>query len=694
LALAAGAQSAAAAPASDTVLVKVEPAATASERAEVARALDADGSRPLMAGWRAYEVDGTLTLTGARRLLAGADAVEAVQLDVRVHPLADPDDTYYGLQWPLPKIDAPAGWDLAAGAEPVTVAVTDEGVQTDHPDLAARIWQNAGETPGNGLDDDGNGYADDVAGWNFYDGNNDVYDPAHGDDHGTHVAGTVAAVRGNGTGVAGVAGNAVIMPLKFLGPDGGYTSDAIAAIDYAVANGARVINASWGGDAYSAALCDAIELAGDAGVVVVAAAGNDGTNNDASGSWPSNCPATSLISVAATTSSDGLASFSNYGALQVDVGAPGNGVLSTYPGSAYAYMSGTSMAAPHVSGIAAALMGLHPEMAPWQVAAAVSSGGQAVPALAGTTRSGRRVSLAGALSASAGGIGPDVTAPDSFATLSPAPGEVTSSARPIFRWTPATDAESGVSTYRLTVDGVVLATPQAGTTSVLPGASLADGAHSWQVVAEDGAGNTRATDAHTFVVDRTAPTSPPLSSPIDEAEIPGPEVELSWGAAQDAASGVASYKVVVDGVAVAHTPATVRSFRVSLAKGAHIWQVVAVDAAGNQSSGASRTLTVTGVGGGSKPAASFTFRAPPPIRPGQRALLRLRLVKGARVTFSVKLAGSVRPLGAFVARVHAGAQTVRMPTTIARRMRRPGRYTVTARITGLGTVTVRGTIRR
>ena len=327
----------AAAPGADTVLVRVDPRAGAAERAGIARALGATSSRPLMAGWRAYELPARVSLAAARRELAGAAAAQAVQLDARVHPLGDPDDTHFALQWPLPRIAATQAWSAHPGGAQVVVAVVDTGVDTGHPDLQGALWTNPGEIPGNGVDDDGNGHVDDTAGWDFAGDDRTVYDDPDEDLHGTHVAGTVAAVRDNARGVAGVTANARVMPVKFLrGDAGGTVSDGIAAIRYAVDNGARVINASWGTSSPSPALCDAVAEAVAAGAVVVAAAGNSGTDNDAAPRWPASCPSSGVVSVAATTSADELAAFSNRGATSVHLGAPGQSVLSTVPEDGYA----------------------------------------------------------------------------------------------------------------------------------------------------------------------------------------------------------------------------------------------------------------------------------------------------------------------------------------------------------------------
>ncbi len=253
-------------------------------------------------------------------------------------------------------IDAPEAWSVTTGSPSTIVAVLDTGIDLDHPELAGRIWTNPGEVAANGVDDDGNGYVDDVHGWNFVAGTNDVQDD---NGHGSHVSGTIAASGNDGLGVVGVAWNATVMPLKVLAADGdGEVDAAIAAICYAIQGGARVINASWTLDAFSKPLVDAIRAAGAHGVVFVNAAGNEGANNDrirTNRDRPSN-----QITVAAIDPTGRLASFSNYGRKSVDLVAPGVGIWSTLPGG-YGTNTGTSMAAPHVSGVVALLAGLHPE---------------------------------------------------------------------------------------------------------------------------------------------------------------------------------------------------------------------------------------------------------------------------------------------------------------------------------------------
>ena len=228
-------------------------------------------------------------------------------------------------------IRGPEAWDFAQGSNTFVIAVIDTGVDYNHPDLAGNIWANPGEVAGNRLDDDDNGYVDDIRGWDFVDGDNDPVD-VHG--HGTHVSGTIAAVGNNNLGVTGVCWRAKIMPLRAMDAFGsGTDANIIAAIGYAVNNGARVINASFGAPDYDQAMYDALANANSAGVLFVAAAGNEATNNDTTPSYPASFNLPNIISVAATDADDNLASFSNYGASSVHVAAPGVNVYSTLPAS-------------------------------------------------------------------------------------------------------------------------------------------------------------------------------------------------------------------------------------------------------------------------------------------------------------------------------------------------------------------------
>jgi subtilisin family serine protease len=296
------------------------------------------------------------------------------------------------------------------GSATVYIGIIDEGYMYTHEDLAANAGVNPGEIAGNGVDDDGNGLVDDVYGWDF-DGNNSSLFDGTGDDHGTHVAGTIGGVGGNGKGVAGVVWNVKLMGAKFLGSRGGTTSNAIKAVDYFTDlknKGVNFVatNNSWGGGGYSQALKDAIDRANVAGILFIAAAGNSGTDNDASASYPSGYDSPNVIAVASITSSGALSSFSQYGATTVDIGAPGSGIWSSVPvasgkgknatiGSGYASYNGTSMATPHVSGAAALYASLNPNATAAQIKAALLNSATPTASLAGKTVTGGRLNVSG-----------------------------------------------------------------------------------------------------------------------------------------------------------------------------------------------------------------------------------------------------------------------------------------------------------
>ena len=288
-------------------------------------------------------------------------------------PTTLPEVPYYGgsNDWNLNLISAPEAWEAGYTGEGVTVAVVDTGVDLDHPDLISNLWVNQGEIAGNGIDDDGNGYVDDISGWDFV---SDDGRPDDGQGHGTHVAGTIAA-GANGFGATGVAPDATIMPVRVLGNDGSGTSfDVAAGIRYAAENGADIINLSLGGG-YSSSIRAAIEYAGQLGSIVIAAAGNSGASIPG---YPAIFSASMnhVLSVGAHNSSERIASFSNgvgsSGAEQVD--APGVSVYSTYVGGRYANLSGTSMAAPHVAGLAALILDANPQLSAADVRSLIVDG--------------------------------------------------------------------------------------------------------------------------------------------------------------------------------------------------------------------------------------------------------------------------------------------------------------------------------
>ena len=277
------------------------------------------------------------------------------------------------------------------------VAVVDTGLDYNHSVFvnSGAVWTNTREIAANGLDDDGNGYIDDVRGWNFVANNNT---PLDDDGHGTHVSGIVLGTTQDITATPIAAAKIRIMPLKFLDANGsGTTSDAVKAIYYAVNNGANVINNSWGGGGFSNSLLNAINYAYDHKVAFVAAAGNASNNNDASPTYPANYTVPNVMSVAATTDMDGFASFSNYGAQTVHVGSPGSSIWSTFPNNTWGRSSGTSMAAPFVSGMAAIMLRESPSMTGYQVKNLIFAQGNSISSLQNKTTTRNRINVLSAL---------------------------------------------------------------------------------------------------------------------------------------------------------------------------------------------------------------------------------------------------------------------------------------------------------
>ena len=347
-------------------------------------------------------------------------------------PPVTPNDPLFSQLYGLntTHIDAQDAWNLTTGSSSIVVGVIDEGIDVNHPDLAANIWTNPGEVPGNGIDDDGNGLVDDVNGWDFAHNDNHVFDLTGGsyppasnyqgdvDDHATHVAGTIGAVGNNGIGVVGVNWHVQLMSLKFIKAVvtmvngqpvvvySGNDADALRAYNYAkqmrdlwLSSGGtkganiRVLNASYGGGGYSQSAFDALNALGQSGILFVGAAGNESSNNDLHHHYPSDYALPNVMSIAATNSGEQLAGFSNYGSQSVLMGAPGSVILSTTPLNTYSSFSGTSMATPHVAGAAALLCAANSNLAPAQLRSLLAFNGDVVPGLQSTTLSRRRLNV-------------------------------------------------------------------------------------------------------------------------------------------------------------------------------------------------------------------------------------------------------------------------------------------------------------
>ncbi|GAB2559975.1 hypothetical protein GCM10027085_58710 [Spirosoma aerophilum] len=292
------------------------------------------------------------------------------------------------------------------GSASVVVGVIDEGIQFEHPDLAGQIWTNPFDLV-DGRDNDGNGYVDDIHGWDFDGNNNTIYDGGtrgSSDDHGTHVSGTIGGKANNGQGVAGLNWNITIISCKFLGKRGGTSANAVKAVDYLndlkTRHGLNIVasNNSWGGGGFSQALKDAIDRANAGNILFVAAAGNSGTNNDVTASYPSNYTSPNIIAVAAIDKTGALASFSQYGANTVDIGAPGVAINSTTAFNTYSSYSGTSMATPHVTGAVALYASVKSTTTAAQIKNAILSSAVYTPSLDGKTVTKGRLDANAALS--------------------------------------------------------------------------------------------------------------------------------------------------------------------------------------------------------------------------------------------------------------------------------------------------------
>jgi subtilisin family serine protease len=363
-----------------TRLAASDKSGTSSE--SISLALDAGTYYVLVAPWRSAISNYSLSF-GAATIATTPPVVTpptttpptttTPTTDPTVPTTAFPNVAYYGgsNDWNLNAINAPESWAQGYTGQGVVVAVIDTGVDVNHPDLMSQLWVNAGEISGNGIDDDGNGYVDDMHGWDFSSNDNN---PDDGNGHGTHVAGTIAA-DSNGTGATGVAYDATIMPVRVLGNNGSGTAASVAAgIRYAADMGADIINLSLGGS-YSALILSAIQYAVSHNVLVVAAAGNESASTPG---YPARFSSTlaSVLSVGAYSSSGAIASFSNdvgnSGAVQLD--APGVGIYSTYAGDQYSRLSGTSMATPHVAGLAALALSANPNLTAAQLRSLIVAG--------------------------------------------------------------------------------------------------------------------------------------------------------------------------------------------------------------------------------------------------------------------------------------------------------------------------------
>lgn len=363
-------------------------------------------------GWQRFQIPEGMTVEDAIDTYKKVDGVLVVQPNFYYHLLATPNDPQFTStgMYGLGKISAPAAWDLSTGSSNVVVADIDTGMRYTHQDLAANAWINPGEIPMNGVDDDMNGFIDDVYGWDFFYNDSNPIDDAGG--HGTHTAGTIGAVGNNMLNVVGVNWNVKIMPIKIYSPNGTDSTSAMLVNAYTYIRmmklrgvNIRVTNNSYGGCGeacgYDQATKDALDAMGDAGILSVFAAGNSNSNNDTSpgGSYPSVYTSPSILAVASSTSTDARSSFSCWGLNSVDLAAPGSSVLSTYATSdtATATLSGTSMATPHTTGAAALLSAYNPNLSVASLKASLMNNVDQLPAWTSLVKSGGRLNVFAAM---------------------------------------------------------------------------------------------------------------------------------------------------------------------------------------------------------------------------------------------------------------------------------------------------------
>jgi subtilisin family serine protease len=540
------------------VLVEYRADSTAQERAGALAAAGVRVERSIRrsrSGRRADDradldlVAGPVNVRAAAEVLRRQRCVVAAEPNWIYQHQEVANDPLLSSLWGLSSAGFGAGADAAwaggrTGSATIVVGVIDEGIQVGHPDLAANIWTNPYD-PVNGVDDDGNGYVDDVHGWDFA-GNSPVVYASGADSHGTHVAGTIGAVGGNALGVVGVNWNVRLISGKFLGPNGGTTADAIEAVDYF----ARLqelhpdldlvaLNNSWGGGGYSGLLHAAIIRAANQGILFVAAAGNGDAlgraiNNDASAVYPANYDTTvaptgvtpavapasynSVVAVTSINSAGAKSSWANYGANRVHLAAPGEGITSTYPDSTYAGLSGTSMATPHVTGAIALLAAGEPGLTAVELRKRLLATAVPTPSVATTTRTGGRLNL------------PALVVPFGPASLPTVPIGVRAAVatpRITLSWVEAV-AATAYSVQRATAAaGPFLEIAQAAAPTYLDAAVTAGVTYHYRVLAVNGNGASAPSATVAATVPATAPTAPASLAATVTAAAPT-TARLTW----------------------------------------------------------------------------------------------------------------------------------------------------------------------
>ena len=604
----------------NTILVQFNPGSTDFERDGCCRkvGLGAIDKYKIVDGLALIHVSGGDPVA-ALTSIENDPAVLRAGLNYIVSTQVVPNDPLFGNTWgmnnttsQLNDIDAPQAWDIYTGDPNYRVAVIDTGIDFNHPDLKGNIWVNPGEIANDGIDNDGNGYIDDVSGWNFVTNTNN---PQDGNGHGTHVSGTIAAKGNNGIGVAGVAWNAKIVPLKFLDNTGsGTTANAIKAIDYCTANGIKLSNNSWGGGGFDSLLLQAITNAGAVDHLFIAAAGNNAPNIDASPIYPASYNLSNMVNVASTTKTGTLSVFSNFGVATVQVAAPGSEIFSTWPvaltvlgqPNGYNSISGTSMAAPHVTGLAALLRGKMPGWTATQVRSAILGSTKPLANLAGKVGREGIISAYNALAATnVEAIPPTVNAVRTPATANAA-GWNNANVTVAITGTDNVGG-SGIRDIKYTINAGTTTTSAGSTTNVV---RSTDGIATIAYWSTDNSGNVSPVGSMTVRVDKTLPVTTITATPGATST----SVAISG---TDATSGLAGTFYSVDGA-----PAVAYSGPITLDNGVHTVTAYSTDIAGNTEAvktlslplGSLSTVSVNpvSVNGGTAATGTVTLGSPAP----------------------------------------------------------------------------------
>jgi len=591
---------------SGEILLKFSPATNAFQRNAMLTNLGATRIRRFDAlGIEHVRVPSRLGVAEAVASFARVQGVMLAQPNYvrRVIQAAPPDDPLWldGSLWGLSKIEAHSVWsNFTVGDGSVVIANIDTGVDYTHPDLAANMWRNPLETPGNGIDDDGNGYIDDVYGIDTvnYDAN-----PMDDHGHGTHTSGTAAAAGNNGAGVVGVNWNAKVLACKFLSASGsGTDAGAIECFDYIVAlknrgENIRVSSNSWGSPRGSGppavAMQAAIDAAGAAGIINVFGAGNNGTNNDTAPFDPASYLSDSIVSVASSGHNDGRSVFSNYGVTSVDLAAPGEDILSTYPGAAYSYSSGTSMATPHVAGVAALLAKMDPALSVPAIKALLLDNVDQSGRWTGRVASGGRLNAFRA--ASALGTGGSNT-PPSVSITSPMEGATFKAPATFMVDATASDSDGSVQRVTFYANGAPIGVATTSPYSVT-WANVAAGNYLLTAVATDDRWATTTSAAVQVIVLANTPPVVSIVSPPGGAEFTSPVDVTIEATANDPDGSIQQVAFYANGTAIGSAAAAPYGITWYAPAGTHALTAVATDNQGATTTSAPVSINVNPIPG-------------------------------------------------------------------------------------------------